>query len=317
VHCAGNGRGRTVAAGPRAGHAAGKGQLGAGRGPGTGDDPRPARPAWSPAGPAFGGSMIVRLPAAAAGYPLSRALTLCRLFRSARRPARAGGGHVKHSRLAAGARQPRPGPGRPVRCGGPGPARGWAATRPAQPAFPQPPRTVPGPVAGADRRIRGPAPGLRIRGSISLRILRHHNHLTSADPGRPWRAMTGGRRGWSDGGRSPLTSFMRPGRGSLPPPGLSPGCAARRGLDGRFAIDERAPPSRAGTDVPRSAPEAGCSDFAIAKPECRFQACALLHLGKIQHGNRTRPRRGRPGVMVPRLGRATTPGAGASRSFGG
>jgi hypothetical protein len=87
-----------------------------------------------------------------------------------------------------------------------------------------------------------------------------------------------------------------------------PGAAGRK-----VRIDERAPPSLAGTDV-LAALLKPVQGLAIAKPECRLQACAFPDLGKIQHS--IDQARAAPWSDVPRLGAQRHPG-GTSRSFGG
>src|SRR5580658_4497727 len=81
----------------------------------------------------------------------------------------------------------------------------------------------------------------------------------------------------------------------------------------KVRIDERAPPSRAGTDV-LAALLKPVQGLAIAKPEGCLHACAFLDLGKIQHS--IDQARAAPWRDVPRLGVQRHPG-GASRSFGG
>jgi hypothetical protein len=170
VHVPG-GAARPVAAGPRRLPAGSQPEL---AGPGTGDDP--GRPAGlASAGRRWRVDDVGCLPQRA-GYPLSRPHPL-QLFgqlgdQLAQRR------HVKHSRLAASVRHP-PGPGRLGRAAGlVSQAAGDQAAQPRSPSH----RDVPA-GAGADRRIRG-STRLRITGSISLRTLRHHNHLTS----RTWTA---------------------------------------------------------------------------------------------------------------------------------
>ena len=111
-----------------------------------------------------------------AGYPLSRPHPLQLFGQLGDQLAQ--WRQVKHSRLAAGVCHP-PGPGR-LSCAAclVSQAAGDQAAQPRSLSH----RDVPA-GAGADRRIRG-STRLRITGSISLRILRHHNHLTS----RPWTA---------------------------------------------------------------------------------------------------------------------------------
>jgi hypothetical protein len=165
------GRARPVAAGPRRLPAGSQLEL---DGPGTGDDP--GRPAGLvSAGRRWRVDDVGCLPQRA-GYPLSRPHPL-QLFgqlgdQLAQRR------HVKHSRLAAGVRYP-PGPGR-LGCAAclVSQAAGDQAAQPRSLSH----RDVP---AGtrADRRISD-STRLRITGSIRLRILRHHNHLTW----RPWTA---------------------------------------------------------------------------------------------------------------------------------
>ena len=154
-------RGRTQAA------TRGK-QAGAGRA-GTGDDP--GRPAGLvSAGRRWRVDDVGCLPQRA-GYPLPRPHPLQLFGQLGDQLAQ--WRQVKHSRLAAGACHP-PGPGR-LGCAACLVSQA-AGDQAAQPR-PLSHRDIPA-GAGADRRIRG-STRLRITGSISLRTLRHHNHLTS------------------------------------------------------------------------------------------------------------------------------------------
>ena len=136
-----------------------------------------ARPAWPPAGRRWPVDDVGCLPQRA-GYPLSRPDPL-QLFGQL-------GDQLAQRRQvkALPARRRCSPPARtwpPGLCGVPG-QPGGLLDQAAQPRPRSATATSPA-GAGTDRRIRG-STRLRIKASISLRILRHHNHLTS----RPWTA---------------------------------------------------------------------------------------------------------------------------------
>ena len=86
---------------------------------------------------------------------------------------------------------------------------------------------------------------------------------------RPGRVAAGG-----PAGSRPVVSA----RQVLPESGTLSGAAGRE-----VRVEERAPPGRACPDVLAAFLEP-MQRLAIAEPECRLQPCALLDLGKIQHG---------------------------------